>query len=119
MHGLSIRSGRNLKNFGDSIKSDETDPVEQKSILITLFHIIGQVLKLNADRITLNDSLVHDLGADSLAVHKILLAIMEQFECDGSLEDACQFEFVKDVVNFVEEKCSLEGRKLLRLSNEF
>lgn len=126
--GLSFRNGRTFKNLGDLIKNDEAELIthlvlpntgeiavypssamkdfDLKGLTRDVARIIGKVLKITDQLITPNASLYDDLGADSMAVHKILLALGEKFDCDGNLEDACEFEFVNDVINYVEEKCS-------------
>lgn len=117
-----FRNGRTFKNLGDSIRKEETKltvfhiaphareitahPKNAARIIHLIATIIGQILGAPLAIIRANASLVDDLGADSLAVHKILFALREKFECDGPIEDSDEFKFVKDVINYVEAKCS-------------
>lgn len=62
--------------------------------------IISEVLNVNAEEITLDTSFVDDLGADSLDVFQIIMAIEEEFEIEIANEEA---ETIVTVGNAVEQ----------------
>ena len=47
-----------------------------------LQNIISEVLSISTDEITMGTTFVDDLGADSLDVYQIIMAIEEEFEID-------------------------------------
>lgn len=60
--------------------------------------IIGEVLNIDADEITMETSFVDDLGADSLDVFQIIMGIEEEFEIEIDNEDAEKIVTVGDAV---------------------
>lgn len=62
--------------------------------------IISEVLSVDTDEITLETAFVDDLGADSLDVFQIIMAIEEEFEIEIANEDA---ENIITVGNAVEQ----------------
>lgn len=69
--------------------------------------IIAEVLSVDPEEITMETKFVDDLGADSLDVFQIILAIEEQFEI--TIEDS-QAENIQTVGDAVEEiKKSING----------
>ncbi len=69
--------------------------------------IVAEVLNVDPDEITMETKFIDDLGADSLDVFQIILAIEEQFEI--TIEDS-QAENIQTVGDAVEEiKKSVNG----------
>jgi len=60
--------------------------------------IISEVLGIDADSITLETTFVDDLGADSLDIFQIIMAIEEEFEIEINNEDAESIVTVADAV---------------------
>ena len=60
--------------------------------------IIGEVLNIDADEVTMETSFVDDLGADSLDVFQIIMGIEEEFEIEIDNEDAEKIATVGDAV---------------------
>ncbi len=60
--------------------------------------IIGEVLNIDADEITMETSFVDDLGADSLDVFQIIMGIEEEFEIEIDNENAEAIVTVGDAV---------------------
>ena len=53
-----------------------------------LREIIAEVLNVDADEITMETTVVDDLGADSLYVFQNIMGIEEEFDIEISNEDA-------------------------------
>lgn len=66
--------------------------------------IIADKLSIAADEIQLGSSFIDDLGADSLDLADLVMAIEEQYEIDFSNEDTDKFRTVGDVVNVILEQ---------------
>lgn len=65
--------------------------------------IIARELNLSEDEITLETSLVGDLGADSLDVFQIIMALEEEFDIEFSSEDAEVIKNVEDLVDHIKK----------------
>ena len=63
-----------------------------------LQQIIGEVLNIDPEEITMNTTFVDDLGADSLDVFQIIMGIEEEFDIEISNEDAEKIVTVGDAV---------------------
>ena len=63
-----------------------------------LREIIAEVLNVDADEITMETTVVDDLGADSLDVFQIIMGIEEEFDIEISNEDAEKIVSVGDAV---------------------
>ena len=63
-----------------------------------LQEIIGEVLNIDADEVTMETSFVDDLGADSLDVFQIIMGIEEEFEIEIDNENAEAIVTVGDAV---------------------
>ncbi len=65
--------------------------------------IIVERLDRKADEVTLEARFVDDLGADSLDVMELLMALEEEFNIDID-DEANQIETVADAVKYIEGK---------------
>jgi len=76
--------------------------MEVNSIMIfeKLQAIIVDKLSVDADEVTL-DSTFEDLGADSLDIVEIVMALEEEFDIEISDDEAEQAKSVGDVVNYL------------------
>ena len=68
-----------------------------------LQEIVAEVLNLDANEITMDTTFVDDLGADSLDVFQIILAIEEEFDIEISNEDAEKIVSVGDAVERIKQ----------------
>lgn len=66
--------------------------------------IIAEQLGLNEDEIADNASLLDDLGADSLDIVELVMAMEEEFEMEIPDEDAEKIVTVKDVIDYVKKR---------------
>ncbi len=64
--------------------------------------IICERLGVSEDKVTSAASFVEDLGADSLDVVELMMALEEKYELEISDEDAEKIKTVQDVVNYIE-----------------
>ncbi len=69
-----------------------------------LQEIVAEVLNLDANEITMDTTFVNDLGADSLDVFQIIMAIEEEFDIEISNEDAEKIVSVGDAVERIKEE---------------
>ncbi|PMP69238.1 MAG: acyl carrier protein [Thermodesulfobacterium geofontis] len=73
--------------------------VEEKVI-----EIISQKLNLSKDQIKLEASFVDDLGADSLDLVELVMAMEEAFGMEVPDEEAEKLRTVKDVIEYIKAK---------------
>ncbi|WP_291325836.1 acyl carrier protein [Desulfovibrio sp. UCD-KL4C] len=66
--------------------------------------IIVEQLGVSADEIKDDASFVEDLGADSLDLTELIMAMEEEFDIEIEDEDAQKILKVKDAISFVEGK---------------
>ena len=60
--------------------------------------IIAEVLNIETDEVTLGTTFVDDLGADSLDIFQIIMAIEEEFDIEIPTEEAEKIVSVGDAV---------------------
>ena len=69
--------------------------------------MIAEQFAIDADEITMNSSFVDDLGADSVDLVELVMAMEEEFELDQIQEDdLAQLRTVGDCVRFLSGKIS-------------
>ncbi len=66
--------------------------------------IIAEQLGLSENELSLNSSFVDDLGADSLDIVELIMALEDEFEMEVPDEDVEHLLTVKDVIDYV-RKC--------------
>ena len=66
-------------------------------------NIIVDVLNVDESTITMETTFIEDLGADSLDVFQIIMALEEEFEIEISNEDAEKIKTVGDVVEEIKK----------------
>ena len=59
-------------------------------------------LGVSDDEVTLQASFIDDLGADSLDIVELVMALEEEYEIEISDEDAEKIKTVQDVVTYIE-----------------
>jgi acyl carrier protein len=63
--------------------------------------VVVEQLNVNPDEVTLEANFVEDLGADSLDVVELVMALEEKFEIEIPDSDAEGIQSVKDVVDYI------------------
>ena len=76
-----------------------SENVEQKII-----KIVAETLKIDENSISRDSKFVDDLGADSLDLVELMMAIEAAFGCDIPDEDAGKIATINDAIKYVEEK---------------
>ncbi len=66
--------------------------------------IIVEQLGVDSERVTPNASFIDDLGADSLDIVELVMAMEEAFEIEIPDEEAEKLKTVQDVHNYLETK---------------
>ena len=65
--------------------------------------IIASTLKLDPSKVTLEASLEHDLGADSIDAVEVVMALEDEFGIEVDDEAATKIKKVSDIVEFLEK----------------
>ncbi len=63
--------------------------------------IIAEVLNVDADEVTMDSTFTDDLGADSLDLYQIIMAIEEEFDIEIPTENAESITTVADAVEAI------------------
>lgn len=66
--------------------------------------ILAEQFDAEEDSITVDTSLTEDLGADSLDLADVLMAIEDEFEVEIPDEDIENIKTVGDIVGYIEDK---------------
>jgi len=65
--------------------------------------IIVEQLKVSPEEVTREASFIEDLGADSLDLVELIMAMEEEFGLEISDEDAEKIQTVQDAIHYVSE----------------
>ncbi len=65
--------------------------------------IIAEQLSIDEEDITMDSSFIEDLGADSLDIVELVMALEEEFDLVIPDEDAEKIRTVGDVVKYIQE----------------
>ncbi len=76
----------------------------EKSIEQRVKEIIVEQLGVNADQVTPEAKFVEDLGADSLDIVELIMALEEEFGSEIPDEQAEKLLTVGDVVKYIEDQ---------------
>ncbi len=74
-----------------------SDNIEQKVI-----KTVAETLRIDEATISIRSKFVEDLGADSLDLVELMMAIEAAFECDIPDDQASKISTVEDAVKYVE-----------------
>lgn len=72
-------------------------------VLDTVKGILAEQLDVDSDDITMESSLIDDLGADSLDAIDVVMTVEDTFKIEVPDEVIQNIETVSDIVNFIEE----------------
>ena len=68
--------------------------------------IIVQQLGVNPEQVTPAAKFIEDLGADSLDIVELVMALEEEYDIEISDEDAEKIQTVGDAINYIVEHAS-------------
>ncbi len=75
----------------------------EKSVEQRVREIIVEQMDVNPDQVTLDAKFIEDLGADSLDVVELVMALEEEFDHEIPDEEAEKLLSVGDVVKYIED----------------
>ncbi|EKT7755936.1 acyl carrier protein [Campylobacter coli] len=64
--------------------------------------VVVEQLNIDADAVKMESKIIEDLGADSLDVVELIMALEEKFEVEIPDSDAEKLIKIEDVVNYIE-----------------
>lgn len=67
-----------------------------------LREIVARELKIDPEKITLDSAFVDDLGADSLDMVELVMALEDEFGISISDEEAQKIRTIRDAVEYIE-----------------
>ena len=76
----------------------------EKSVEEKVKDIIVEQLKVDRDEVTLEASFIEDLGADSLDLVELIMAMEEEFGFEIADDEAEKLRTVGDVINFIKAR---------------
>jgi acyl carrier protein len=76
----------------------------EKSVEQKVIEIVVEQLGVSREEATLEASFVDDLGADSLDLVELIMAMEEQFGLEISDEDAEKIRTVQEVIDYIKER---------------
>ena len=72
------------------------------SVQARVKEIVREQLGVSAEEVTPEASFIEDLGADSLDIVELVMALEEEYEMEISDEDAEKIKTVQDVITYIE-----------------
>lgn len=74
------------------------------ALLDDIKEVVVEQLSVSADEVKEDARFVEDLGADSLDVVELVMALEEKFDIEIPDDEAEKIKTVKDVVSYIESK---------------
>ena len=74
-----------------------------ETIFKTMQDLIAEQFAIDADEVTMDSSFVDDLGADSLGIVDLVMALEDEFDIEIGEDQYENFKTVGDIVKYIEE----------------
>ncbi|KIM11279.1 MAG: acyl carrier protein [Sulfuricurvum sp. PC08-66] len=74
------------------------------ALMEDIVEVVVEQLSVDAAEVKPNAKFVEDLGADSLDVVELVMALEEKFDIEIPDEEAESIQTVQDVINYIESK---------------
>jgi acyl carrier protein len=84
-------------------KKSKGGAIVEKTVERRVIEIIVEQLGVSEEEVTMEASFIDDLGADSLDLVELIMAMEEEFSLEISDEDAEKIQTVQDVVTYITE----------------
>ena len=75
-----------------------------EEIFKTMQDLIAEQFAIDADEISMDSSFVDDLGADSVDLVELVMAMEEEFDIEIADDDAQKILKVQDAISYIESK---------------
>ncbi|MBW1402377.1 hypothetical protein AT892_06125, partial [Campylobacter jejuni] len=75
---------------------------EQMATFDDVKAVVVEQLSIDADAVKMESKIIEDLGADSLDVVELIMALEEKFEVEIPDSDAEKLIKIEDVVNYID-----------------
>ena len=72
--------------------------------------LLSEQLNIPADKITLESRVIEDLGADSLDVVEMLMALEDNFNISVSDEESVGLKTIGDIVKLIDSKSKVDNK---------
>ena len=72
--------------------------------------LLSEQLNIPADKITLESRVIEDLGADSLDVVEMLMALEDNFNISVSDEESVGLKTLGDIVKLIDSKSKVDNK---------
>jgi acyl carrier protein len=96
--GRKLSINNLIKNISTKKKKETRDMLEKMK------EIIADQLSVDADSITESSSFKDDLGADSLDLFELVMALEDEYSVEIPAEDLQNLLTVGEVINYLKEK---------------
>lgn len=98
---MGLLEGRTLSMIKE--RTIEEEKMGASGMQTKVIDIIANQLGVEKDKIALDSHVVDDLGADSLDVVELVMALEEAFDIEIPDEDAEKIRTVKDIFDYLEK----------------
>jgi acyl carrier protein len=86
------------------IETNKNERTNMAAVNPKIKEIIVEQLGVDPEKVKLEASFIDDLGADSLDIVELVMAMEEEFDIEIPDEDAEKLRSVSDVVTYLEKK---------------